>query len=301
MRGAASTPNCRAAPFTAVCSATASPPASRRKKPRPPPFTPTPRPASSTSMSIPAAARPPPQLRLCRHRPRYPLCLSRDPAHLLGRHRGRLPQTLSRHLPAHRPHHPHRQRLRVHRPLRCRQERQAVRQTLGLSIHRIRTERRITHRLIRPFDRKPTAWSNASTAAWASISIAHPNCRPIAAFATMPNVTPTSTPSLPTTIAPACDVSAIRRPPSSSPILRDTTPSRGAGSCHPCRDRDGVVLQRAREVVAGKLAALIGIENLRPAVLHSVLQGLDKNSAPSVFDSRHARPARLTQSMITTR
>ena len=88
----------------------------------------------------------------------------------------------------------------------------------------------INHRLIRPFhpqtnslpSRRRGAWSNASTAASASISTADRCCAPIAAFATMQNATPISTPLLPTTIAPACDASTTSHPPNSSPISRDT-------------------------------------------------------------------------------
>jgi len=67
-------------------------------------------------------------------------------------------------------------------------------------------------------------------------------------------------------------------------------------------DRDAVALQRAGEVVAGELAALVSIENLGSTVPRErFIERLDTNSAPSVFDSRHASTARLTQSMMTTR
>jgi transposase-like protein len=89
---------------------------------------------------------------------------------------------------------------------------------------RICAERAVTHRLTQP-GRRPTAWSNASTAASASISATCRKTGPptTAAFATMPNAMPTSTPSSPTTIAPACDALTTKHPPSSSPNSRDTT------------------------------------------------------------------------------
>ena len=75
-------------------------------------------------------------------------------------------------------------------------------------------------------------------------------------------------------------------------------------------DRYLVALQGAGEVVAGELAA----PSLRWGRLWSVLKisgrpwrasasssASTQNSAPSVFDSRHANTARLTQSMMTTR
>jgi hypothetical protein len=39
----------------------------------------------------------------------------------------------------------------------------------------------------------------------------------------------------------------------------------------------------------------------RPCRASASSRASTQNSAPSVFDSRHASPARLTQSMITTR
>ena len=49
-------------------------------------------------------------------------------------------------------------------------------------------------------------------------------------------------------------------------------------------------------------SALIAVEDFGPAVQRErFFEGLDTNSAPSVFDSRHANTARLTQSMITTK
>jgi hypothetical protein len=61
--------------------------------------------------------------------------------------------------------------------------------------------------------RKPTAWSSASTAASPSTSTACRKTVPptIAALSTMPNAMPISTPSSPTTIAPACDPSITTR------------------------------------------------------------------------------------------
>ncbi len=107
---------------------------------------------------------------------------------------------------------------------------------------RICAQRLITHRLIRPFhpqtnslpSRKRGAWSSALTVALASISTADRNCAPIAAFATMPNATPISIPSSPTTTAPACDASATKHPPNSSLISRDTTRKRGSRASARC-------------------------------------------------------------------
>jgi hypothetical protein len=63
-----------------------------------------------------------------------------------------------------------------------------------------------------------------------------------------------------------------------------------------------VALQRAGEVVTAELATLVRIKNLGPAVARErFLERLDTNSAASVFDSRYARTARLTRSMITTK
>src|SRR6266446_6977701 len=86
-------------------------------------------------------------------------------------------------------------------------------------------------------------------------------------------------------------------------------PSRGqALAVH--ADRDPVILQGAGEVVTGELAA----PSLRWGRLWSVLKisgrpyresassiASIQKSPPSVFDSRHANTARLTQSMTTTR
>ena len=65
-------------------------------------------------------------------------------------------------------------------------------------------------------------------------------------------------------------------------------------------DFDPVILQGAGEIVAGELTALVGIEDLGTAVARERLLERLK-SAPSVFDSRHASTARLTQSMTTTK
>ena len=58
---------------------------------------------------IPAAAGAPPILRLCRDRPRHPLCLSRDPGRSPRRHRRRPFAAFSRPLPASGPHRADRQ------------------------------------------------------------------------------------------------------------------------------------------------------------------------------------------------
>jgi hypothetical protein len=63
-----------------------------------------------------------------------------------------------------------------------------------------------------------------------------------------------------------------------------------------------VALQGAGEVVAGELAALSVLKiSGRPYRKSASSKASTQNSAPSVFDSRHASTARLTQSMITTR
>ena len=105
------------------------------------------------------------------------------------------------------------------------------------SFDRLCAARAIIHRLTRPFrpqtnslpQRRRGAWSSASTVVSASISTGCRKTAPptIAAFSTMPNATPASTASSPTTITPVCDVSAIRLPPSSSLNSPDTTPSPG--------------------------------------------------------------------------
>jgi hypothetical protein len=91
----------------------------------------------------------------------------------------------------------------------------------------------ITHRLTRPFrpqtnslpSRRRGAWSNASTAASASISTGCRKTAPptTAAFSIMPNAMLTSTSSSPITTTPACAASTTKRPPNSSLISRDTT------------------------------------------------------------------------------
>ena len=56
------------------------------------------------------------------------------------------------------------------------------------------------------------------------------------------------------------------------------------------------------EVLAGELAPLVGIEDLRPAVLgQSLRQDLRTESLSSVFDRRQDSTVRVAQSMIATR
>ena len=71
------------------------------------------------------------------------------------------------------------------------------------------------------------------TAALASISTGCRKTAPptIAAFATAPNAMPTSTPSSPTTITPACGVSITKHSPSSSRNSRDTLRSPYSSRC----------------------------------------------------------------------
>jgi hypothetical protein len=55
--------------------------------------------------------------------------------------------------------------------------------------------------------------------------------------------------------------------------------------------------KHAGEAGTGKLAALIRIENVRPAVAgQRFIQSLDQNSASMVIDNRQARTRRLNQS-----
>src|SRR4029453_12560328 len=67
-------------------------------------------------------------------------------------------------------------------------------------------------------------------------------------------------------------------------------------------DRDLVALQGAGEVVAGERLpwSVLKISG-RPDRETASSSASTQNSAPSVFDNRHASTARLTQSMITTR
>jgi len=67
-------------------------------------------------------------------------------------------------------------------------------------------------------------------------------------------------------------------------------------------DHDPVPLQGPGEVVAGELAALVSIENLRSAVARErFLERLDTKLGAECVRQRHANTARLTQSMMTTR
>ena len=69
------------------------------------------------------------------------------------------------------------------------------------------------------------------------------------------------------------------------------------------RDADAGFDQHAREGRSGELAALVGVEDLGPAVPgQRLLQGLDaRHEASIVFDSRQDSTARLAQSMTATR
>ena len=94
---------------------------------------------------------------------------------------------------------------------------------------RVCTERVITHRLVRPFRPQTNGMVERFNRRLGDHLDRMPRNRaaPTAAFSTMPNAMPISTPLSPITIAPACDASAIKHPPNSSLISRDTTPSPG--------------------------------------------------------------------------
>ncbi|MGY3131539.1 transposase [Bradyrhizobium sp. USDA 4501] len=77
---------------------------------------------------VSARAATPHQLCLCRDRSRHPIRLRRDPFQARRNDRDRLPRTLPGRLSARCSHHPDRQRSRVHRPLRRRQEEQTGRE-----------------------------------------------------------------------------------------------------------------------------------------------------------------------------
>src|SRR5215208_8282943 len=67
-------------------------------------------------------------------------------------------------------------------------------------------------------------------------------------------------------------------------------------------DRDPVPGQHAGEDLAGELAALIGVEDLRPAMAgQSLFQGSTQNAASIVIDSRQVSTRRLNQSMTAAR
>jgi len=67
-------------------------------------------------------------------------------------------------------------------------------------------------------------------------------------------------------------------------------------------DLDPVIPQRLRELVAGELRALVGIEDTGLAEPGERLaERLTQNRAVSVFDSRQDNTRRVAQSMIATR
>jgi hypothetical protein len=84
-------------------------------------------------------------------------------------------------------------------------------------------------------------------------------------------------------------------------IARSAVVHPAAAAVH--RDANAGVNQHARERRSGELAALVGVEDLRPAVPgQRLLQGLDvRHDASMVFDSRQDNTARLAQSMTATR
>ena len=63
-----------------------------------------------------------------------------------------------------------------------------------------------------------------------------------------------------------------------------------------------MVFQESRELLAGELAALVRVEDVRiPVADQSLLDGLMQKSVVSVFDSRHAHTRRLAQSRTAKR
>ena len=67
-------------------------------------------------------------------------------------------------------------------------------------------------------------------------------------------------------------------------------------------DLDAMVFQESRELLAGELAALVRVEDVRiPVADQSLLDGLMQKSVVSVFDSRHANTRRLAQSRTAKR
>jgi len=61
------------------------------------------------------------------------------------------------------------------------------------------------------------------------------------------------------------------------------------------------ITEVAREGLAGKLAALVGVEDLRFALPESFFQSLDTEVGARVLDSLHESTYRLYQSMMATR
>src|SRR4051794_27202999 len=67
-------------------------------------------------------------------------------------------------------------------------------------------------------------------------------------------------------------------------------------------DLDVALLQHANKVIAGELAALIGVEDLRPSEpSQRLLQRLDTEVGVQGVGQAPANTARLCQSMITTK
>jgi transposase InsO family protein len=95
-------------------------------------------------------------------------------------------------------------------------------------VDRVCAQHAITHRLTRPFRPQTNGMVERFNRRLGEHLDRRPQLQPTAAFATTPNATPTSTPLSPTTIAPACDASATRRPPNCSLISRDQTRRPGA-------------------------------------------------------------------------
>ena len=94
------------------------------------------------------------------------------------------------------------------------------------------------------------------------------------------------------------DFLVFDRPP--EPLDEDVV-APGAFAVH--ADGDLGILQNLREVDAGELRSLVGIEDFRLAVAaERFLQGLDaRQSADSVIDSRQLGTLRLNQSMTAAR
>jgi hypothetical protein len=63
-----------------------------------------------------------------------------------------------------------------------------------------------------------------------------------------------------------------------------------------------MVFQQSRELLAGELAALVGVKDVRSAIAgQGLLTASMQKSVVSVLDNRHANTRRLAQSMTAKR